>query len=88
MHLPDRVVAQRTAISLTSFEYTFCHDELGELGSVLICAGQGGIWHLMRQVRSVPDEASMARRCALFEPIVAAVETLVGAMQKNGSAPQ
>ncbi len=83
MHLPDRVVAHRTAISATSFEYTFCHDELGELGKVLICAGQGGIWHLTRQVCRVPGDPSMERRCAMFEPIVTAVETLVCAMQKS-----
>ncbi len=84
MNLPDRVVVQRTAISPTSYEYTFCHDELGELGSVLFCAGCDGSMHLMRQVRRVHGDASMEQRRALFDPIAATVETLVGAMQKNG----
>jgi hypothetical protein len=82
MHLPNQVVAQRTAISPTAFEYTFRHDELGELGRVLLSAGQEGNWHLVHQMRRTPGDAAADRRRALFEPIVAAVQAQICAMQK------
>lgn len=82
MHLPEHVVAKRTAISPTSFEYTFLHQELGELGSVLFCAGLAGDYHLTHQLRRVPGDPLLEQRRALFEPILAAVSAQVSALHR------
>ncbi len=81
IELPQNVVAKRTAISPTSFEYIFSHEELGELGRVLFCAGHGGACHLTHQMPGSGDHASDLQRRALFEPIVAAM-----AEQLNGTS--
>jgi hypothetical protein len=73
IELPDDVVAKRTAISPTSFAYTFSHHELGELGSVLLCAGHGGAYHITHQMRRSPEDTQIDRRRALFDPIVEAM---------------
>jgi hypothetical protein len=70
MELPHNVVAKRTSISPTSFAYTFSHRELGELGSVLFCAGHAGGCHLTHQLQGKANDVLTERRRALFEPIV------------------
>lgn len=71
--LPQNVTARRTPISPTSFEYTFQHSELGELGSVLFCARHTGGCHITHQLcRASADGLSEMRR-EIFEPIAHAV---------------
>lgn len=71
--LPLNVTARRTPISPTSFEYTFRHSELGELGSVLFCARHTGGCHITHQLyRACADDLSEMRR-EIFEPIARAV---------------
>jgi hypothetical protein len=80
--LPHQVTAQRTPISPTSFEYTFRHSELGELGSVLFCANLTGGCHVTHQLyRSASDDRSEMRR-EIFEPLAKAVVA-----QLKGAAP-
>ncbi len=73
IELPHDVIAKKTPISPTSFAYTFSHHELGELGSVLFCAGHGGACHLTHQLQGKVSDALADRRRALFEPIVQAM---------------
>jgi hypothetical protein len=73
IELPLNVIAKRTAISPTSFAYTFSHCELGELGSVLFCAGLGGACHLTHQLRGPTGDSLADRKRAIFEPIVQAM---------------
>jgi hypothetical protein len=71
--LPQQVTASRTPISPTSFEYTFRHSELGELGSLLFCAKHTGGCHITHQLyRNADDELSELRR-EIFEPLAKAV---------------
>jgi len=86
IELPHDVVAKRMPISPTSFAYTFSHGELGELGSILFCAGQGGSCHLTHQLRGKVSDVLADRRRALFEPIV---EAMVQQLSQAGrlSAP-
>jgi hypothetical protein len=73
IELPHQVTARRTPISPTSFEYTFRHSELGELGSVLFCATHSGGCHVTHQLfRGAGDELSEMRR-EIFEPLAKAV---------------
>jgi len=71
--LPQDVTAQRMPISPTSFEYTFRHKELGELGKVLICATHKGGCHITHQLHGPADDASFPVRRAIFEPLAHAV---------------
>jgi hypothetical protein len=71
--LPDNVTARRTPISPTSFEYTFQHSELGELGSVLFCARHTGGCHITHQLCRAPAEQLSEMRREIFEPIAKAV---------------
>ena len=73
MKLPDNVTAKRTPISPTSFEYTFQHSELGELGSVLFCAMHTGRCHVTHQLCIAPAADLSERRRQMFEPIAKAV---------------
>jgi hypothetical protein len=73
LQLPQQVTASRTPISPTSFEYTFRHSELGELGSVLFCAKLTGGCHITHQFyRNAGDDLSELRR-EIFEPLAKAV---------------
>jgi len=73
LQLPDNVTAKRTAISPTSFEYTFQHTELGELGSVLFCAMHTGRCHVTQQlcISNARDLSELRRQ--IFEPLARSV---------------
>jgi hypothetical protein len=71
--LPHNVTARRTPISPTSFEYTFQHSELGELGRVLFCARHTGGCHITQQLCRAPADSLSEMRRAIFEPIAKAV---------------
>lgn len=73
--LPHKVTAQRVPISPTSFEYTFRHAELGELGRVLICATHKGGCHITHQLSRTSSDDISAMRREIFEPIAHAVAT-------------
>ena len=71
--LPRNVTARRTPISPTSFEYTFQHSELGELGSVLFCARHTGGFHVTQQLCRADAEDLSEMRREIFEPLAKAV---------------
>jgi hypothetical protein len=73
LQLPDHVTAKRTTISPTSFEYTFQHSELGELGSVLFCAMHTGRCHVTHQLCQSNARDLSERRRQIFEPLAKAV---------------
>lgn len=73
LQIPDNVTAKRTTISPTSFEYTFRHSELGELGSILFCAMQTGRCHATQQLCISNAEGLSELRRQIFEPLAKSV---------------
>jgi hypothetical protein len=73
LQLPDNVTAKRTAISPTSFEYTFQHRDLGELGSVLFCAMHTGRCHVTHQLCISNAKHLSELRRQIFEPLAKSV---------------
>jgi len=73
LQLPDNVTAKRTTVSPTSFEYTFQHSELGELGSVLFCAMLTGRCHVTHQLCQASVKELSEQRRQIFEPLAKAV---------------
>jgi hypothetical protein len=81
--LPQLVTASRTPISPTSFEYTFRHSELGELGSVHFCAKHTGGCHVTQQFfRRGGDESTELRR-QIFEPLAKEVVAHLNGSMKS-----
>jgi len=67
--LPTNITAQRNPISPTCYEYILQHNDMGQLGKIVIYAGSGGGCMVTYQVFGSSDDWNTARRKEIFDPV-------------------
>ncbi len=82
--LPSNITAQRKPISVTSYEYVLHHNELGQLGKILLSACISGGCNVTSLVHGQPGDELTEQRRKLFEPLA---KTLAAQIQLTTNFP-
>ena len=67
--LPLNITAQRKPISATAYEYVLHHNELGQLGQIMLSACVTGACNVTCLVHGQPGDKMTEQRRAIFEPL-------------------
>ena len=83
--LPPNITAQRKPISATAYEYVLHHNELGQLGQIMLSACISGGCNVTCLVHGQAGDQITEQRRAVFEPLA---KSLAEQIQLTTSFPK